>query len=398
MSAWKQIALSLVILVAAAAAWAKFFPGADAMLSRWGMDWAVVALGVGDDAGEKSGQQAAPGRRQGGPQGFVVTSPASLATINDRLQAIGTGRAKASVTVNPFDSGRLIAVTVKSGAEVEAGEIIAELDAESQQIAVDRARVALADAQSRLDRVNALRSSNTVSAVQVTEAELALRNAELALRDAELDLQRRSIVAPIAGIVGIVPVEAGNYVTSQTTIATIDDRSTIIVDFWVPERYATAVKVGAPVTASLIARQGEVFSGVVSAVDNRLDEASRTLRVQAGIDNPQDALRAGMSFQVGMKFAGDTYPAVSPLAVQWGTDGAFVWVVRDGVAVRTPVRIIQRNTEDVLVQSEIRDGEEIVIEGLQNVRDGNPVLVAGRPEAAARERADNQALPATGGS
>ncbi len=56
-------------------------------------------------------------------------------------------------------------------------------------------------------------------------------------------------------------------------------------------------------------------------------EQSRTLRVQAGIANPDDSLRAGMSFQVTMKFPGDTYPAVSPLAIQGGTDGAFVWVL-----------------------------------------------------------------------
>ena len=46
-----------------------------------------------------------------------------------------------------------------------------------------------------------------------------------------------------------------------------------------------------------------------------------------------------------MKFPGDTYPAVSPLAIQWGTDGAFVWAVEDGKAKRMPVRIVQRNTE-----------------------------------------------------
>ena len=80
---------------------------------------------------------------------------------------------------------------------------------------------------------------------------------------------------------------------------------------------------------------------------------SRTLRVQASIHNADDTLRAGMSFQVAMKFPGDTYPAVNPLAIQWGTDGAFVWAIKDGKAKRTPVRIIQRNTETVLVEGDL---------------------------------------------
>ena len=67
-----------------------------------------------------------------------------------------------------------------------------------------------------MTRVTALRSTNTATAVQMTEAELAVENARLAVRDAELALERRAIVAPIAGIVGILPVEAGNYVTTDT--------------------------------------------------------------------------------------------------------------------------------------------------------------------------------------
>jgi RND family efflux transporter MFP subunit len=383
MSAWKQLLFSLVILAAAVAAWANFFPGARDILAARNLGWLVV---VGEQAAGKgagNGQAGGQGGRQGGQPANVVTMPATLATINDRLQAIGTGRARASVTVTPYDSGRLIEIPVQSGADVKAGDVIARLDAEGEEIAVDRARIARADAAAKLERIKSLQSSNAATSVQVGDAETVLRNAELALRDAELALARRSVIAPIAGVVGILPVEMGNYVTTQTTVATIDDRSTIVVDFWVPERYATAVKVGASLTASLVARPSGAFDGTVSAVDNRLDEQSRTLRVQAGIANPDDSLRAGMSFQVTMKFPGDTYPAVSPLAIQWGTDGAFVWVVREGKAKRTPVRIVQRNTENVLVDAPIGEGEMVVTEGVQNVREGSDVLVAGQPRVEA---------------
>jgi len=394
MSAWKQLLFSLVILAVAVAAWANFFPGARDILAARNLGWLVVFGEQGGGKGAGNGQGGGQGGRPAGQPANVVTMPATLATINDRLQAIGTGRARASVTVTPYDSGRLIEVLVQSGADVAAGDVIARLDSEGEEIAVDRARIARVDAAAKLERIKALLSSNAATSVQVSDAETVLRNAELALRDAELALARRSVVAPIAGVVGILPVETGNYVTTQTTVATIDDRSTIVVDFWVPERYATAVKVGATLTASLVARPSGVFDGTVSAVDNRLDEQSRTLRVQAGIANPDDSLRAGMSFQVTMKFPGDTYPAVSPLAIQWGTDGAFVWVVRDGKAKRTPVRIVQRNTENVLVDAPIGEGEMVVTEGVQNVREGSDVLVAGQP----RVDAVNGVQPAAGGA
>ena len=116
---------------------------------------------------------------------------------------------------------------------------------------------------------------------------------------------------------------------------------------------------------------------MVSAVDNRIDEKSRTMRVQASIANADDSLRAGMSFQVTMTFPGDTYPAVSPLAIQWGADGAFIWAVDDGKAKRVPVRIIQRNTENVLVDADIATGTLVVTEGVQSVREGGNVRIAG---------------------
>lgn len=371
MTAWKQLLLALVVLVAAAAAWVKFFPGAPEILAGWGLGWAVQVAG---DAKPQGGNGES---RRSGPQTAVITAPVIEAVINDRLSAIGTGRANNSVTVKPYTAGRVTTIELESGAQVDVGTVIARLDSEVEEIALDRAKIALADAEAKLERVRSLRSSNTATQVQVTDAELVVGNAKLGLRDAQLNLDRRAITAPIEGIIGILPVEAGNYVTTDTVVATIDDRSQIKIDFYVPERFAANMAVGGRLTASPIARPDEVFEGTVSAVDNRVDDKSRTLLVQAAIPNDKDTLRAGMSFRVSVKFPGDAYPSVDPLAIQWGTDGAFVWVIRDGKAKRTPVRIVQRNTESVLVSAEgIRPGDTVVTEGVHAVRDGAEVLIA----------------------
>lgn len=382
MSFWKQLALSLAAILVAAGLWLTFFPGAPETMARWGFDWAAAA--VPDNAGA-----AEPGSDGSGQQGLVVAARIETATINDRLSAIGTGRALNSVSVTPFAAGRLIEVLMESGARIEAGDPIALLDSETEEIALDRARIALADAEARRERIRALRASSAATAVQLTDAELGVSNARLSVRDAELALERRTIAAPISGTIGIIPVSAGNAITAQTEIATIDDRSRIVVDFWVPERFATMITVGQRVTAASVARPDETYRGEVSAVDNRVDAQSRTLRVQARIDNDNDRLRAGMSFQVSMTFPGDTYPAVDPLAIQWGTDGAFVWVVDDeGKARRADVRIIQRNTDSVLVSGDFGQTESVVTEGIHSVREGAVVRVVrdlpgiGQPQAA----------------
>jgi multidrug efflux pump subunit AcrA (membrane-fusion protein) len=89
-----------------------------------------------------------------------------------------------------------------------------------------------------------------------------------------------------------------------------------------------------------------------------------------------------MAFSVSMRFPGDTFPAVDPLAVQWDAEGSYVWQIVEGKSMKTRVRIIQRNPDVVLVDAELRSGDAVVVEGLQRVREGADVRIAGAPEKA----------------
>jgi len=389
LSVLKQLIVTVILLAVAAGLWARFYPGAGAYLTAWGIgDWVPFEVAEAEKAAPGAGR-----RSRGGPQGAVVATPVVEVKINDRLSAIGTSTALQTVAVTPFTSGRLTEILVRSGATVERGDVIARLDADAEQIAVERAANAVKDAEARLERIKVLRKTNTATAVQETDAVLEVDNARLELKEAELALARRSIETPISGIVGILPITAGNYVTSQSVIARIDDRSEILVDFWVPERFAATMRVGAPLTATSVARPGETFKGEISAVDNRIDTDSRTLQVRARFPNENDTLRAGMSFQVSMTFPGDSFPAVDPLAVQWGSDGAYVWAVRDGKGARVPVDIIQRNTDSVLVHAPLTTEDEVVTEGIHLVRDGAELTVAERKQAPASSAPEKAKTP-----
>ncbi|GGA64536.1 hemolysin secretion protein D [Nitratireductor aestuarii] len=384
MSWWKQTIVCVVVLIASAVIWYLFFPGAQQVAANWGIGNPPATSSAGSPGPRGPGQGGPGGRGPGGPggpgggmsAGVVILEKVGTATINDRLSAIGTGSALHSVAVRPYSSGRLTEILVEPGTEIRAGDVLARMDSEAEKIAVDRAQLSLEDNRAKLERAKTLSTSNNVSAVQLRDAELALRNAELQLRESQLALERREILAPINGVVGILPVSPGDYVTSSSDIATIDDRSEILIDFWVPERYARQIQIGAPLTAQSVGRPDETYEGTVRAIDNQVDNASRTLRVQARISNPSNTLRSGMAFRVEMKFSGDEYPAVNPLAVQWSNDGAFVWAVRNDLALRMPVQIMQRNSDTVLVSGEFEPGDQVVIEGVHAVREGQNVPVA----------------------
>lgn len=376
MTAWKQLSLSIILLVGAIAVAVAFVPGVAGLLQKAGVPDHIVAMIRPTDAlkGGTADTADNSGRRRGQNIPLVVTEPVVGGIVNDRLSAIGTGDAIRSVIVMPQAAGTIREILIRSGDRVKQGQVLARLDDDEQIIARGQAEVALKSASEKSQLYRNIKSS--VSRMDVFDAEIVEQGAKLALQSAELALKRRNVVAPIDGIVGIVPVVVGDNVTTASNIVMLDDRSEILVDYWVPERFANTVKVEQPVEATSVALPGRVFTGVVEAIDNRVDGASRTLRVRARIDNAADELRAGMSFNVGMRFAGDSYPSVDPLAVQWDGEGAHVWRVTDGKSSKVRVSIVQRNPDAVLVKGELRDGDLIVTEGLQRVTEGGAVRFA----------------------
>ncbi|PHR25763.1 MAG: efflux transporter periplasmic adaptor subunit [Hoeflea sp.] len=375
---WKQTLLSLVLIAVAFVTWSWAYPGAHDVLVRNGLE--QISLFAPDtDAGQASaaaGQNGAGQRgRRGGREAIVVVAPVTEGVVNDKLTAIGTGQAVQSVSVRTLVSGQIAEIPVRPGGKVERGDVLIRLDAAEEELAVERARLTVEDAAAKVTRLQSLVASSAVSSVEADQAQNALDAAKVALREAELDLSRRTVTAPISGSLGILAVNTGDYVTSQSEIASIDDRSQILIEFYVPERFASGMEIGKQVTALASSRPGERFSGEISAVDNRVDEASRTLRVRAQIANDDDTLRAGMSFEVTMGFEGERWPAVDPLAIQWDSAGSYVWQITDSTARRVDVAIIQRNSDSVLVKADLTPGDEVVTEGVQSVRPGATVRI-----------------------
>ena len=361
-----------MLLAAAFVAWLWFDSGAGGTLAGLGRQLA------GDRQAKSPGGQN--NARDAVRQNLVVVSPAGAGIVNDRLSAIGSGRALRTVSIRPLVTGQIIEIDVAPGAAVEKGAVIARLDSRAEEIARDRALLAVTEAEKKFQRFQELYEKKTVTVADYEEARTALDTARLAHRQAELDFERRSIFAPFDGITGLLNVHEGDFVTTATEITVLDDRKSLLIDFTVPERYARSIQTGAPVSATAIARPGETFAGSVSAIDNRIDTQSRTLRVQAQIANSGDRLRAGMSFQVTMRFPGDRFPSVDPLAIQWDSQGSFVWVMAGGRAEKRPAAIVQRNADSVLVNSEIAEGDSVIIEGVQGLRPGSQVKLSGETD------------------
>ena len=371
-----QIVLSLGVLAGALFLWLTYVPSAASFLDR---------IGVADMLGVEVAEADEQGGRGFGPRGpaQVVAAEVTEGSLNDRVEAIGDGQALRTATLRAEVGGAIVEVPLETGGYVEAGAVLLRLEDEAERIALERAQLVLEDAQDEAERVERLQTTGSVTEVRAREARLALRTAELELREAEYELERRTIRAPFAGWVGLLDVAIGDRLSPQDAVATLTDRSEILIDFRVPERVVGQIEPGMTLEARPLGIAGPALQGEVRAVDNVVDRTSRTMRVQGRLDNEEDRLRAGMAFAVALRFPGEALPAVDPLAVQWASEGSFVWAVRDGAAVRVPIAIRQRDTDRVLVEADLAPGELVVVEGVQSLRPGAEVAVASRAEARA---------------
>ncbi len=368
MKALRQVVVFLVVIAAGLYVWIAHVPAAQPLLQRLG----VLGL-LGVEVAQSEASEAQGGRRGDGAT-RVITDKVTEQAMADRITAIGDGRAKRSVTVRSNAVGVITAMPLTAGSTVKAGTVIAKLQAEAEEIALAQARITLEEARNDVERIKQLETTGAVTEVRLRETQVALSSAELAVRQAEFDLSQREVTAPISGQIGFIEVEEGDRVNAQDVLATITDRSDILIDFRVPERVVGRISEGQTIEVTPLGLRDKVMTGEINVIDTVLDRASRTLLVQGLVPNDDDLLRAGMAFSVVLTLPGETLLSIAPLAVQWSSDGPFVWAVRDGKAVQVDVTIAQRNADTVLVRSTgLKAGETVVTEGVQMLRDGAAV-------------------------
>jgi membrane fusion protein (multidrug efflux system) len=321
-----------------------------------------------------SGETAAPLPAAGeGDAVRVLVEPVVYAPEQVRLEAVGTSRAAKSVTLHPAAAGEVTAVRFTAGQRVAAGDVLLELDARDQRLAVQLARLRLREAERQLRRYSLSQQSGALTESDLDAARTAVEAARIEARRAEVALADRTLEAPFAGIVGFTEIDPGARVTPETAVASLDDRSVLLVRFEVPEALSGRLAVGEPVQLAPWTGPDDRQQGRVVDIGSRIDADSRTFTVRAELPNAADRLRPGMSFRVALALDGPPRPVVPEVAVQWGGDGAFVWRIDDGRAVRVPVTIVQRREGQVLVDADLPPGAPVVREGVQRLREGSAV-------------------------
>ena len=311
----------------------------------------------------------------------VETATVETGMVMDVVEAVGTARAREAITITPKIAAVVKRIAFTEGQRVKANQVLVELDGREIEARLEETRVMRENSQRLYERSVKLFETRNVPQSRVEELQASLEAAGARIRADEARLA--VIRAPFDGRMGLRRVSLGALVTPGTEISTLDDTSSIKMDFKVPENALQSLQPGAKVQARSAAYPGRVFTGTVTTIGTRVDAASRSVELRADVPNTDDALKPGMFLTASLVV--DTRPAallVPEAAMLSNGDVHSVFVVAEGKAKQTPVSLGQSRDGKIEIRAGVNAGDSVIVGGLVKVRNGQTVraMTASRPQ------------------
>jgi membrane fusion protein (multidrug efflux system) len=317
----------------------------------------------------------------------------------NRLPAIGSLKALQGVNLSLEVAGTVKAVQFESGQKVKVGQPLLQLDSE-----VEKALLGTAEADLGLAQVDYGRGSKLVGDAAISKGDfdkLAAAQKKAAATVAQLNasLAKKRILAPFSGTIGIRQVDVGDYLASGTVIATLQDLSSLYVDFFVPEQVLPKLALGQQVQVSVGAYPGSTFNASLSAINPKVDDATRNVLVRATLPNPDSKLLPGMFANLHVMLGQDTRELVVPEStITYTLYGNSVFVITpkknaDGQPEKNakgkqPLAVERRFVETgerrgglVIIRKGLKTGERVVTGGQLKLDNGTSVAISADPAA-----------------
>jgi membrane fusion protein, multidrug efflux system len=301
------------------------------------------------------------------------------------LTAIGSVTAVQGVTVTPELPGLVREIAFDSGAVVRKGDLLVRLDTSAEEAQL-RALEAQADlARINVERERTLRSQNMVSQSELDIAEATLKQTTANADAVRAVIEKKTIRAPFAGRLGLRLVNLGQYLEAGKSIVVLQSLEPVYVEFSFPQQELAQLQTGMRVSITTDAYPGRHFDGKLTAITPNLDQSTRSVGLQATLENPDHLLRPGMFARVEVFLSEEknllVIPATAVLSAPYGDS---VYVIEpspgtngapSGLVVRQQfVRVGPPHGDFLSVKSGLKPGERIVSSGIFKLRNGMAVI------------------------
>ena len=366
--------------------------------------YSLIALAVIGAACRGGDQADGPGGPAGGapPPMPVETITLTAKPVEQATEYVASLKSRRSSTIQPEVEAALVSIAVRSGQVVSKGTLLFEIDAAPQQAALGSLQSMRPSRESDVEfarqqviRNRTLLAAGAISQREVEQFEAQLRSAEAQLKALDEQIKQQGsqlayyrVTAPIAGTVGDIQVNVGDRVTRTTVLTTIDENDTLEVYINVPVPQAPQLKLGLPVR--LVDDRGQILAtNKITFISPNVDTATQSVLAKAQLIEGRGQYRSDQFVRARVVWTtapGLTIPvtAVSRINAQF-----FAFVAEKSgeglLAKQKPVQLGEIVGNDYVVQSGLAPGEQLIVSGLQKIRDGSPVMAA--PPAGAAPQA-----------
>jgi membrane fusion protein, multidrug efflux system len=328
-------------------------------------------------------QKAIAGLRN--PPQTVSTITAATQPWQKRLEAVGSTRAEKGADLSAQVPGIVKAIHFQSGAKVEKGTLLVELEAADDVAHLQSLKAAEALAQLNYDRSSHLLKTDAVSK-QTADTDLAtLKSDQAQVAQQQALIGYKSITAPFSGRLGIRQVDLGQYIAPGTPIVTLQQLDPIFVDFYLPQQALAEIRGGQVVTAKVDTYPDLKFTGKILAINPLVDTASRNVQVRATFGNPDEKLLPGMFVTVDIDVgAPQHYVTLPKTAIYYNSYGDIAYVVKEEaekggekkyVAQQVFVKTGDTRGDQVAVLTGVEPGAVVVSPGQNKLHNGSPVKI-----------------------
>jgi membrane fusion protein (multidrug efflux system) len=340
-------------------------------------------------AGIKGWQFAAmikAGKAMVPPPTTVTSAKVQKADWVPMLTAIGSISPVQGATISAELAGTVAKIGFQSGTPVKKGDMLIEIDASAEQAQMRSAEADAELAKADFERARGLAEGKVISQAEFDSAAAKYSQKKAVVDNMQSSIDKKVIRAAFDGMAGIREVNVGQMVPIGQKLVTLQDLDQVFVDFSLPQQQLGDVKVGLPVKVTTDAIQGREFEGKLSAVNSAIDAATRSVSLQATLDNSDHALRAGMFARVSVilpqKNSTLFIPATSVLYAPFGNSVYAIEKKKDektgkeSLALRQQfIRTGETRGDFVSVTEGLKEGEEIVSTGVFKMRNGMDVAI-----------------------
>jgi membrane fusion protein (multidrug efflux system) len=319
------------------------------------------------------------------PPASVSAVKAEKLVWQPEIRSVGSLRAFRGVDVTSEIDGLVRTVLFKAGDEVKAGQVLVELNADSDRAELQslQAEADLAKTTLERDRKQLEIQSVSQATVDADEAALKSKQADAAKQAALVD--KKTIRAAFAGKLGISAVNPGQYIKAGDKIVTLQALGSILVDFYVPQQSLARIAIGQAIEVMTDTYPGKTFVGRITAVNPKVDPETRNVQIEATVNNARHELLPGMYATVTVQ-AGSAkrYLTVPQTAVTYNPYGDTVFLVQQGtgpdgkpaLSVKQAfVTLGETRGDQVAVLSGINEGDQVVTSGQMKLKNGSSVVI-----------------------